>query len=384
MRAVDVEPDRDRGAYRALFVSDIHMSNKLPHAQPSENGRTDRLDDQLKLWERIHARARKEDVKATFVLGDLFDKSLVDAVTLTHTVEAVQASPVPIFILPGNHDAVNTSGGRFTVEAFGKMGGHVHYLDGTMYQVSDWLRFWPVPFMPSGPTLDWIRDIRERKAGMKRARDVLLLHTSIVGCTHLGWVCDDGLPAEEVCKGFDTVLSGHFHTHQRFGTDAIYLGAPMHHRYDDAGRDAFFWTVRWKSNLTAPPEMWRHKGGCPRFHVWDWRDGDPEKFKKVRPGDYLRVQVRATHAEWTAVQGEVKELVEGLIEDGVRVEIKHKPIYHHEVRLKRTSADDAPSIDAMVAEYPDSGDVDAEGLDLKMLKRIGRRAMEEARMIRAD
>src|ERR1041384_6049884 len=115
--------------FRALFIPDIHMSNHLPQAVLAEDGVTDRLEDQVALWDRVKQTTVEWEVDAVFVLGDLFDKSLVDAVTLTVTVDCIVSVPVDIYILPGNHDAVSTEGGRFTVEAFAKMKcGHVRYL----------------------------------------------------------------------------------------------------------------------------------------------------------------------------------------------------------------------------------------------------------------
>lgn len=72
--------------YTVIAISDVHMSNRLPFAQPTTNGMTDRLEDQIRLWAHVAKTATDTEAKAILVLGDLFDKALVDPVTLHATV----------------------------------------------------------------------------------------------------------------------------------------------------------------------------------------------------------------------------------------------------------------------------------------------------------
>lgn len=370
--------------YRILAISDIHMSNKLPQAQLVADGATDRLNDQLALWERVHAAAREHRVNRTLVLGDLFDKSLVDAVTLTSTIEAIMASPSPVDILPGNHDAISTQGGRFTVEAFGKMGAkRVRYIGGAPgepLEVDGWLRFWPIEYCNSNRAVAAITSIREgfAKSGAVPT-ECLLLHHSIVGCSHLGWTCDDGLDADWVTEGFDHVFSGHFHEHQRFGLDGrgMYLGAPMHHRMDDEGREAGFWVIEFNDE-GGREEQWLD-GGAPKMHTALWQGSAAKTTHAAAPGDYLRVVVEATHAEWTTLRAAVMEYISRLKGEGIRATFKHRPLYHHEVRLEPSEVGEKLSMDEMSDAYVDSADVATGGLDTALLKRLGRRALEEAR-----
>jgi DNA repair exonuclease SbcCD nuclease subunit len=370
---------RSRGEYRALFVADVHMSNKLAYARPSADGRTDRLDDQLALWKRVHATAEEEGCAAIYVLGDLFDKSLVDAVTLTHTVQAVVGeASVPVYLLPGNHDANTIRGGRFTVEAFNHMGrpGVACLNETAGYHAKSWLRFWPVKFMTANEVRQELADIRTLMGESRCGVEVLLLHQSVVGCSHFGWVCDDGLGAEEVCEGFDWVLAGHFHDSQYFGPDnrGRYLGAPMHHRFDDEDRLAPYWVITFREDgkLKAEPR----DGGAPKFHTIRWGKGDE---MRVAPGDYLRVVVEATHAEFNRVKPDVLAFVEEQKAAGIRAHHKHKPVYHHTARIKGRDKSAALTTEQAVEAYPDAVDVDVSGLDLKLLKRIGREVLEAAR-----
>jgi DNA repair exonuclease SbcCD nuclease subunit len=373
--------------YTIIAISDIHMSNQLPYARPSENGRTDRLDDQLALWKHVARTAEVVRADALFMLGDVFDKARVDPVTLTHTVEAVMNLGLDTFVLAGNHDANTVRGGRFAVEAFGEMGAaHVHYMPtGGTIQPTEWLAFHPIAFSPLEATREALAEARG-KALPHPAQNVLLLHHSILGCKHLGWTCDDGIEAAEVCDGFSTVLSGHFHEHQRFGPElqGMYLGAPMHHSFGDAGREqAGYWVIRF-SRKNHEPKMRLVDPGLPRFH----KVTDPEARPEVAPGDFLRYHIAATHREWSELKHKLGEVCEAYKAMGVRADFKQKPVPVKSVRLKgATSSPGAAAtfvLDDQISAYvdhvaPHDDEVKSELLKHEPLKRLGRELLAEAR-----
>lgn len=377
--------------FRGTLISDIHMSNRLMGARPGPDGVTDRLQDQVGLWKRVHQSAREHGSTDIFVLGDLFDKSLVDAITLTSTVRAIaEADDLTHWILPGNHDAVNTRGGRFTVEAFGEMGNdRIRYMKtGERYGfgLGGWCGFWPLEYGDQDRSRAALEEIKSNREVVKSAPGVsagrqenLLLHHSIVGCKFADWVCDDGLDAEEVCDGFDWVYSGHFHDTQTFGAGkrGMYLGAPMHHRFEDAGRPAGFWNMIWDGKGGC--EKVFVDGSCPRFFETEGAYEDvPEGATR---GDYIRLNVTATTIGWEGVKATVRERVDAWNKAGYRASFKHKPIYHHTRRVAATETKKAGgmSVEAMMAAYVESPDVDTTSLDLARLRRIGREALEAAK-----
>lgn len=364
---------------RALVTSDLHLSNKLPHARPSAAGRTDRFDDQLAMLEQMRQVAEEQNADIALLLGDIFDQSLVDAVTLTHSVSAVVAFPCPVYILPGNHDAVNVRGGRFTVEAFGAMGrDHIHYIGRPKPLRFDNTVFWPVAFMPAEETKKVLGEIR----GNLNPSDtnVLLFHNSVLGCTHIGWTCDDGLEPEEVCEGFDYVLSGHFHDTQRFGPGGIglYMGAPMHHHFGDVGRPAGFWMMNFGRTKGKRTEEWI-ESNAPKFHTYD----DLAAKVTAAPGDYVRFKISATHADWARMLPQAKAVCSALASKGFRADFKHDPIYHHEARMRMPSAKASKSakmsLDKAISDYVGMEGVVVGGLDPERLKTIGREALAAIR-----
>lgn len=360
--------------YRAAFIADIHGSNKLPYSKPTKQDRTDRLDDQIALLRRFRASAEEYDVDAIYVLGDLYDKSLVDPVTLTHIVEEVVSWPFNTYILPGNHEANSLRGGRFAVEAFGVMGRDHLFVIGNDVEpviIDDWLNFWPIAFMPVGATKRRIEAIRGKIN--KKCTNVLLMHNSVLGANHQGWTCDDGLLVEEVCNGFNWTLSGHFHTPQKFGGTGLYLGAPMHHHYGDVGRKAGWWIMDFCGGDLKRKFI---DGAAPRFHILDGID--KKTASKISKGDYARIEINATSEDWVKMKPEVKAYCAALDEKGINSSFRHIPIARHGMRMA-SSKTAAMTLDEAVAKYPETASVEIGSLDKKKLKSIGLEALQAAR-----
>ncbi len=377
--------------YRVLFISDVHMSNSLPHALPGEDGITNRLRDQIKLWDGVVKRIEKgqsdprRQIDHVAILGDLFDKSHPSPVTLAETVRCVVNIPCPVAILAGNHDAEQATGGRFNVEVFDAMGQRdiIYLRAGEPWNVKQWLHFHPVPFCPSEVAMEQIGATRTviREHGHPDDQHVLLLHHSIVGCEHLGWTCDDGLDAELICEDFDAVISGHFHQTQRFGPDlqGLYLGSPMHHDYGDVEREASYWVFTFRKGKDVHERM--VDPGLPKFHKIVVKDGiwptwEPEE--RPAGGDYLRAEVHATHAEWIALKPQISEECVRLRDsDGIHATFKHKPIYQHAVRLEASSKSSKKTMEDHVRGYVKSATTG--DLDPKALLALGKSILREAR-----
>lgn len=362
--------------WRGLFVGDVHMSNGLPYSKPTADGRTDRLEDQLALWKHIKKKAKELKVSAIFILGDLFDKAVVDPVTLSETAAALKQFS-NVYLLPGNHDAASLKGGRFTVEAFGVLSDSCRVVGmdpPEALKVQPWLHFWPLAFMPMSETREALKGIRE--AMDEDVTNVLLFHNSVEGAKHMGWVCDDGIDGDELCEGFDWVLSGHFHEHQSFGSEdeGMYLSAPMHHDFRDVGRQAGYWVIEFgeegeREDTFVDP-------GLPQFHVFTDLD---TKAKSAKRGDYVRLEVPATHADWIKLKPKAEEACARLEADGIRADYKHKPIYHHKTRLKKAEGKAKLTLDDALEQYVEASDVVIGGLDPLTLKRLGRDILASAR-----
>ncbi len=58
---------------------------------------------------RLGQIAKEEECAFVLVCGDAFESNQVDRRTVSRTCEALKDVPVPVFILPGNHDALNAA-----------------------------------------------------------------------------------------------------------------------------------------------------------------------------------------------------------------------------------------------------------------------------------
>lgn len=374
-----------------LLISDIHMNNRLSHARPGPGGVTDRLQSQLDMWKRVGESADEHEVQSIIIAGDLFDKSLVDAITLTETTRALNALSRDrrLLLIPGNHDAISTSGGRFVVEAFGAMGNdNISYMK-TGERVSpggEWLGFWPMEYCSQEVATNTIAAMQAKVRALPnrhKRNEVLVMHQSVMGCEFAGdWKCDDGLDPEFVCRDFNSVVSGHFHKYQTFGPldQGFYLGSPLHLYFDDAGRRAGYWIVTYTSDGQCERKF--IPGGCPRFHELDWPAiEDLTKPKKWKAGDYVRLNVEATASDWEALKPKVKAEVDQLKEKGVHASFKYKPLHQHLRRVAGASAatDAALNPEMMADAYLNAPSVDKGSLDKARLARIAREALEAAR-----
>lgn len=371
--------------FRALMIADMHMSNKLPYARPTRNGLTDRFEDQLLLWNYVRKTAESNEVDAIFILGDLFDRSLLDAVTLTHTVEEIQKCPCKVFLLPGNHDMGNsTKSSRSLVEVFNQLRNDdiqvigEDFLDVVSLYLGDGvhLDLWPIAYANNEKTRESLDKI---KKAMPAARmHVALMHHSFLGAEAYGWICDDGIEPDEVCDQFDFVFSGHFHKTQEFGSkgNGMYLGSPMQHDFGDVNKDSGFWLVDFCSSGEIKQEFVETKF-MPKFR----------KYKtiftqyKYDRGDYLRFIIRETESEFDILKPKLKVVLDELNQKGVKADYKFLPIYKHEHRLGETTTDELPllSLGRAVKRYVGLASVKKDGLDQKILKKIGKEALIKAK-----
>jgi len=367
---------------RVLFTADLHMSNKLPFSKPVENGLTDRFQDQLLVLEKIFDVAKREKVDAIFILGDLFDKALVDPVTLTHTIQTlVENDKRPIFILPGNHDASSVKGGRYIVEACGAMDKkHIRVIQDEPFELDgETVRFWPMAFKALGDNLLDLESIRKNDAVAKLGTtnfDVLLMHNSVIGARHMNWVCDSGLDGNSLCSGFDRIYSGHFHTPQKFGTNGMYVGAPMHHHFGDAGRDTVCVITEFRKDKIIDKLV---KIDSPRFHSFDNLEGGNLE-KGVKSGDYVRFNIEATQADWINLKPSVEALFVSWSKLGLNLSYVHKPVYHHESRMVGLGVETGDvTLENAISNYVDSMDLPEFNLDSGELKKLGLELLAAAR-----
>jgi DNA repair exonuclease SbcCD nuclease subunit len=256
---------------RTLFVSDLHASLSLPLARP-DHGKvhSDRLRDVLGIIERLGDYAEEVSARAVFVAGDLFDAQHPDGATLVHTAGALAqlAARVPVYLLPGNHDAIDRDGRMYSLQMYSELQvpGLTVLGQGDVVEVAEGARVHAVPWLPDARARKRIRGIGER---LGSDVDVLLFHQGVLGAAwDSGRASDEGLdPAEILDVRWAHAVTGHYHRPQTWGDRGRYLGAPLDLRFGDeevAARG--WWELDWESNAwTLVPSR------APRFRTERFR-----------------------------------------------------------------------------------------------------------------
>lgn len=90
-----------------IHTSDWHLGMQA-HFLP-EQARARFVEDRFDAVRRIGAIAAEEGCSFVVVAGDVFDSNHVDDQVLAKATDALSSFTVPVFLLPGNHDALDPS-----------------------------------------------------------------------------------------------------------------------------------------------------------------------------------------------------------------------------------------------------------------------------------
>lgn len=267
----------------AVFVSDLHLGLKLPHAKVSGDMTTsDRLQDVLFILGQVADYCREHKVQQVFIAGDLFDQRHPDAPTLIACAEALtslaQVGKEPseshareVILLPGNHDAHDRAGKVYALDLYDVL--NVPGIRVMTY--GDEGEPWHGEIQPHGTTgeplhvygFPWLPEPLFRERVQAIALVVLrpalaVFHQTLIGARDGGHVAPRGIDPG-LFDIFDLGVSGHIHEPQDIGR-VKYLGSPLHLRFTDAGQRRGFWALdagrrEWKLVETKFPEFvrWR-------------------------------------------------------------------------------------------------------------------------------
>ncbi len=101
--------------------------------------------------------ADKENCLFMVVCGDIFDSNLVDRKTVARALEALKDVPVPVYLLPGNHDPLDASSVYRSTTFVDRKPEHVHVLeDPTPIPVGKGIEIIGIPWKSKRPTQDLV------------------------------------------------------------------------------------------------------------------------------------------------------------------------------------------------------------------------------------
>ena len=322
---------------RTVFVSDLHAAVKLPGAKMVDGGvSSDRLSDVLGVLGRIAQWSEQNKVTNVVIAGDLFDAQKPDGPTLVHTSRALAelAQVAPVYLLPGNHDAVDRDGRLYTLQLYRelKVPG-IRVLGHGAVELANGAILHAVPWLPDDRAL---KRIRKRSEGVDPdSTNVLVFHQGVLGALwDSGMVSDDGLDPDELGV-FDHAVSGHYHRAQKFGSNGRYLGSPLDLRFGDEEQE-----VRGFSVFDWNSKHWKLiDSEAPRFQTVrvNADDGFSTEFGWGDRVLYGRIIVEGSAKAIGGCLEELRTLARYAEEDGLRVcKVDARPTREVRARMEIT------------------------------------------------
>lgn len=221
---------------RFLHTADWQLGLKLRRLDGER--RDTARGERFRTVERIAALAKERQVDAVLVAGDVFDDNQLSARTLQRARDALVAfAPIPVLLLPGNHDPAEPGGILARIHEGVTKLPHVHVLlDATPIELGDHLVVHPCPLMQRHDAEDPTRHLDARAQGDTRVR-VALAHGGV-----LDFGASEALNRIQVGavldKGFDYLALGDWHGCKQIDARAWYPGAhePTRFKEIDPGK----------------------------------------------------------------------------------------------------------------------------------------------------
>jgi DNA repair exonuclease SbcCD nuclease subunit len=153
---------------RFLHTADWQLGLKAVHAGQKAKAVRDR---RFATAEAVAALAKREAVDFVLIAGDLFEHHDVDDAVVRRAVKALdELAPLPVYVLPGNHDPL-VPGGVWDRSTWRRVGAHVHLLRSAgEVPVGDGVVLLPAPLAQKHSTLDPTAVLPPRAAGDARIR----------------------------------------------------------------------------------------------------------------------------------------------------------------------------------------------------------------------
>ncbi len=91
-----------------LHAADLHLGLRITRFDPVTVNRI--REARLTALDKMRATAVEQQVDFVLIAGDLFDDHAVDSITASRAFEMLDALPMPVYVLSGNHDPFISGG----------------------------------------------------------------------------------------------------------------------------------------------------------------------------------------------------------------------------------------------------------------------------------
>jgi hypothetical protein len=211
---------------RILHTADWQLGLKLAFI-PGDRGAWARVE-RFEVVRRLAALAKERRVDAVVVAGDVFDVNAVGDDVVQRARDALaEFAPIPVLLLPGNHDAGTPD---CVLRRLGA-GAHVHALLDTEPRTIAGIAFHPCPLMRRHERDDPTRHLAPRAPGDPVR--IAIAHGALLDFT-------EGLESNNLIdwrvllgKGFDYLALGDWHGTLSFDPRVWYSGTPEPTRFKE-------------------------------------------------------------------------------------------------------------------------------------------------------
>lgn len=212
-----------------IHIADVHFDMPLIALSGNRELIKKRRTEQRKAFHEVIQYAKKENVDAIFIAGDLFEQKFVEKSTIDYIISNFQLIPeINIFIAPGNHDPFikNSPYGNFNwpdnVTIFKSEYGMINLEEADIYGVGF------EDYEMSQEKISEIKIENEDKI------NILITHGTLNGTNHQYHDIK-----EKELKKFDYVALGHIHEKKVDDSNIIYPGSLLSCGFDEPGKHGF-------------------------------------------------------------------------------------------------------------------------------------------------
>jgi DNA repair exonuclease SbcCD nuclease subunit len=266
-----------------LHAADLHLGMRTTRFEPATAGKI--REARFTALDNILKKARELAVDFVLIAGDLFDDSTVDALTARRPFEMLEALPMPVYVLPGNHDPLSVSG-VWDRPPWTQRGGRLHLLaEAAPVAIGPGLTLFPCPVLRKTSMDDptaWIAQAPRANGSIR------------IGVAHGSLKTRDDLPADDhlitryAADDFklDYLALGHWHGRNLYADRAgvertAYSGVHEPMRYQGTNS-----TTGWIAYGGADREEFLDSGKGEVLHVRIRAHGEPPQIDPVNVGHF--------------------------------------------------------------------------------------------------
>lgn len=267
------------------LISDTHYHKFSAFADVALSGLNSRLEIQLNATSLAVDRLRIAGGNRLVHAGDMFHVRGQMAPSVLNPVQSAYSGyikkEVEVIAIAGNHDLEGRDSSSLTNAGRALEHAGVKIVDKQFayYAEHNLLLF---SWEPEPPRLLALMRAVAKKMGATAAKTDVIIHAPVNGV--IMGIPDHGLDAQALGElGFKRVFAGHYHNHVDFGNGVYSIGALTHQTWSDVGSKAGFLMV-------YEDRVEHYETGAPKF-VDALSAKDPDEFKNLIRGNYVRVQI---------------------------------------------------------------------------------------------